>query len=236
MNKTFTTPKGTELPLLNLKGKDYLQVPHRIVWFREDHPDWVFDVSFVQANDKFVIAKATILDSEGRVRASAHKVEHFAHFADAYEKCETGAIGRALAMIGYGTQFATELSEDDRIVDSPQLPPERRAAERSSHDPGKDTPSTSKPVKPVKTREIKNEATGEVRSVSDPGSYSVKFGKKHYGKTLNQMGYEEVSGYLAWIKKETEGSGKPMSPEGVDFVEHAEAFLKTYEPKEEIPF
>jgi hypothetical protein len=28
-------------------------------------------------------------------------------------------VGRALAMLGYGTQFAPELDEGDRIVDSP---------------------------------------------------------------------------------------------------------------------
>jgi hypothetical protein len=38
------------------------------------------------------------------------------------EKAETGAIGRALALIGYGTQFAPEMDEEDRIVDSPVIP------------------------------------------------------------------------------------------------------------------
>ena len=26
--------------MMKLKGKDYLQVAWRLVWFREDHPDW----------------------------------------------------------------------------------------------------------------------------------------------------------------------------------------------------
>ncbi len=125
-----------------------------------------------------------------------------------------------------------ETSPDARI----ETKPARQATKQTQAEDSSSRPQSA--VKPVKTREIKNVATGEARSVSDVGSYYVKFGKKYYGKTLEQMGYEEVKGYLAWIKKETEGSGKPMSPEGVDFVEHAEAFLKSYEPKEDlqIPF
>ena len=39
------------------------------------------------------------------------------------EKAETGSIGRALALLGYGTQFcADELDEGDRIVDAPAEP------------------------------------------------------------------------------------------------------------------
>ena len=119
---TFKTPKGTELPLLDLRGKPYLQVPHRLVWFREDHVDWVILVEFIERTDKHVMAKASIYDETGKLRAAAHKVEHYAHFADALEKAETSSIGRALAMIGYGTQFAPDIDEQDRIVDSPVKP------------------------------------------------------------------------------------------------------------------
>jgi hypothetical protein len=38
-------------------------------------------------------------------------------------KAETKAVGRALAMLGYGTQFAPEMDEGERIVDSPVAKP-----------------------------------------------------------------------------------------------------------------
>jgi hypothetical protein len=69
---------------------------------------------------------AEIQDASGRLIAKAHKTEHEKHFADYREKAETGAIGRALALCGYGTLFAQELEEpitpagDMRIVDTPQ--------------------------------------------------------------------------------------------------------------------
>lgn len=115
----LTTKKGTQLPLLNLKGKDYLQVAHRLVWFREEHPDWGIETEFLVLNDTYSISKATIRNEAGRIIAQATKREDAKHFPDNNEKSETGAIGRALALCGYGTQFAPELDEGERIVDSP---------------------------------------------------------------------------------------------------------------------
>jgi hypothetical protein len=118
--KTFKTPKGTELPILNLRGKDYLQVMHRLVWFREDRPVWGIETEILAHDDKGAIARAVIKDEQGRVVAVSHKTETAQGFPDFIEKSETGAIGRALALIGYGTQFcADELDEGERIVDSP---------------------------------------------------------------------------------------------------------------------
>lgn len=113
---------------INLKGKQYLPVAPRIAWFREEHPDWTimtYAVPELSGADYCTFA-AEILDASGRLIAKAHKTEHEKHFADYREKAETGAIGRALALCGYGTLFAQELEEpvtpagDIRIVDAPQ--------------------------------------------------------------------------------------------------------------------
>lgn len=118
------TPKGTVLPLLNLKGKDYLQVAHRLVWFREEKPAWRIHTEFIQLDNDMSIAKASILDDQGNVIATAHKREDRQHFTDHMEKAEAGAIGRALAYCGYGTQFcADEIDEGERVVDAPQAKP-----------------------------------------------------------------------------------------------------------------
>jgi hypothetical protein len=63
--------------------------------------------------------RAVVTDGKGG-RATATKSENAASFPDYIEKAETGAVGRALAMLGYGTQFTgDELSEEHRIVDAP---------------------------------------------------------------------------------------------------------------------
>ena len=106
--------------MMKLKGKDYLQVAWRLVWFREDHPDFGINAEALSLTDDHAIFKATITDPNGIQVSSGHGSESKKDFGDFIEKAETKAIGRALAMLGYGTQFAAdELEEGERIVDSP---------------------------------------------------------------------------------------------------------------------
>ena len=98
---------------------DYLPVAARIAWFRKDHPYWSIITDVEQLADKAVVMKATIKDNWGNVIATARKKETEAGFPDYIEKAETGAIGRALAMCGYGTLQAPEFDEQERLADAP---------------------------------------------------------------------------------------------------------------------
>src|SRR6266446_1628253 len=124
---------------------DYLPVQWRLVWFREQCPEGTIETEMVHLdlnreteedgyawnNDTrrsekivkhangFVVFRAAIKDGKGG-SATATKSEKAASFPDYIEKAETGAVGRALAMLGYGTQFTgDELNEEHRIVDAP---------------------------------------------------------------------------------------------------------------------
>lgn len=119
MSNTFKTKAGTILPLTNLKGKDYLEVKYRVMWFREEHPKQPIETEIVQHTDSHSVVRASIRDENGRVLATGMKREDAKHFVDHLEKAETSSIGRALALLGYGTQFAIEMEEGDRIVDAP---------------------------------------------------------------------------------------------------------------------
>jgi hypothetical protein len=126
-------------------SKDYLPVQWRLVWFRSLCPQGTIETElvlldldreteeevFVWNNEKrcsekviktakgIAIFRATVKDGKGGV-ATGTKTEKAASFADWVEKAETGAIGRALAALGYGTQFTgDEFNENHRIVDSP---------------------------------------------------------------------------------------------------------------------
>lgn len=125
----YKTKMGTELPIMNLRGKEYLEVKFRVVWFREERPLWGIETEIVSSTDTSACARALIRDETGKIIASSHKTENSKGFPDFIEKAETGAIGRALALCGYGTQFcADEMDEADRVVDSPvQKAPEKKA-------------------------------------------------------------------------------------------------------------
>ncbi len=134
--------------LIQLKSrdgsKDYLPVQWRLVWFREQCPGGTIDTEEVEVDldreveeetyawnsetrrsEKIVKRargyarfRAVVTDGKGG-RATGTKSETAASFPDYIEKAETGSIGRALAALGYGTQFAPELNEEHRIVDAP---------------------------------------------------------------------------------------------------------------------
>lgn len=124
MSKTITTKKGSELPLMNLKGKDYLMVAYRLQWLSDDYPNYVIDTQALELTADMAVYKATVtlLDEKGQMvrRAQATKSETKSDFKDFIEKAETAAIGRALAMLGFGTQHAiADLDEGNRLADSP---------------------------------------------------------------------------------------------------------------------
>ncbi len=98
---------------------DYLPVAARIAWVRKDHPYWSIITKVEKWGDKAVVMKAVIKDTTGAIIATARKKETEIGFPDYIEKAETGAIGRALAMCGYGTLQAPEFDEQDRLADAP---------------------------------------------------------------------------------------------------------------------
>jgi len=134
--KTFKIKSGLELPLLNLKGKDYLMIAHRLQWLSAEYPKYDLITEMVREEDQTAIFRATITlyNTDGSIvrKATATKRETFKDFPDYIEKAETGAIGRALALIGIGTQFAQQdLDEGSRLADSPLAAPSKTSSPKS---------------------------------------------------------------------------------------------------------
>lgn len=205
--KTIQTKSGTHLPILSLKGKDYLQVPQRMVWFREEHPLGRFETECLESTDKYVLYKATISvpDATGRYikLADAVKREDFSHFPDAHEKAQTGAIGRALAMIGYGTAFAPEFDEGERLADSP-LPPKSGA-----ENPIQPQVGGFYDENPFPPAELPGEKPSD--------GYVIGFGK-FKGKTLKEVPIADLQNYADYLERSSVTTGKPISPGVADFI------------------
>lgn len=104
---------------------DYLQVMWRLVWLRDVDKDATVETEIVSLADQKAIFKATVTLTTGG-RATGYGSEEFKDFRDFIEKAETKAIGRALAALGFGTQFSAHEfggeHENGRIVDSPVGP------------------------------------------------------------------------------------------------------------------
>lgn len=108
--------------MTKLQGKDYLEVKWRVLWFRTEQPHGGIVTEVVHSGDTSVVLKATVLNNEGHVIATAHGTADAkgkgSWAGRAIEKAETAAIGRALAHAGYGTQFTGE-DEGENLADSP---------------------------------------------------------------------------------------------------------------------
>lgn len=117
--------------LITLKGRDYLQVAWRLVWFREEKPLWSIDPVIIELDAEHAVFRACIFDENGVQKCAAHGSETKRDFPDYMEKAETKAIGRALAILGYGTQFVgEEFDEGERPADMPLTLGSKEAAER----------------------------------------------------------------------------------------------------------
>jgi hypothetical protein len=124
-----TMPFDPRAHLIQLKGRDYLPVAARLLWLNEETDRYKIETDILRLEDNFAVVRATVsvLDENGTPSrsATAIKREDKTHFPDFLEKAETGSVGRALGMLGYGTQFAPEFDEieaklEARVVDSPQ--------------------------------------------------------------------------------------------------------------------
>lgn len=148
--------------LIDIKGKSYLQVMHRLIWLREEFPDAVIDTELVSLTDQQAVFRAKVTTPSGG-SATGFGSETPADYRDYIEKAETKAIGRALAALGFGTQFsAYEFGgehEANRVVDSPVTRPVPAQARTAPHSPapaqnGQNRPTIMDPSGPASDKQL----------------------------------------------------------------------------------
>lgn len=107
--------------LTKVSGSDYLEVKWRLVWLREVCPDADIETELISHHDQVAVFRAKVAIPGGG-SATGWGSEGYSDFRDYLEKAETKALGRALAALGFGTQFCPDFdfgAGRGRVVDSP---------------------------------------------------------------------------------------------------------------------
>lgn len=107
--------------LTKVNGSDYLEVKWRLVWLRETHPDAIISTELFSHDGNFAVFKAQVEIPAGG-SSTGWGSEGLDDFRDYIEKAETKALGRALAALGFGTQFCPDFdfgAAAGRVVDAP---------------------------------------------------------------------------------------------------------------------
>ncbi len=100
----------SKLKTVNIKGKFYVEVNERLIYFRNNFPNYSLTSEVLEKTDKSILILATITNEEGKVIATGlaeeEKGSTFINKTSYVENCETSAWGRALGNFGIGIDTA----------------------------------------------------------------------------------------------------------------------------------
>lgn len=184
--------------LTQISGRDYLEVKWRLLWLRTEHPDAAIDTELVRDDGATAVFKARVSLPAGGV-ASGWGSESADDFGDYLEKAETKALGRALAALGFGTQFCSDFdfgaADAGRVVDSPVDIGSVRGARALPH-AGRAEPATERQIKAIY-------AIGRAGHLSDGDI--VKRSQEHFGCPPEQLERRGASTLIDLLKQELSG-------------------------------
>lgn len=101
---------------IEVKGKLYACVPARVAAFREMCPEGSITTEIIHLEDGVVTMMTTVKDEEGRTLATGMAQEKEGssqvNRTSYIENCETSAVGRALGMLGIGSDEQMASAEE----------------------------------------------------------------------------------------------------------------------------
>jgi hypothetical protein len=182
--------------IIKLKGKDYLEVKWRLVWFRETHPDGAIDTENIALTEQLAVFKATVQTPSGG-RATGYGSESPKDFGDYIEKAETKALGRALGALGFGTQFTDDFDEGtDNPVDAPRQP---RQAPAPTPARAQQTATNVTPLDVDASRMKRLHAVAAARGLNHDELHAIAKGR---GKdSLKELTGQEMDTFTNWLEK-----------------------------------
>lgn len=107
-----------ELKSINIKGKEYVTVNQRLIFFRSqpEYKGWRITEDVVSLDEKEGLFKVTIINPEGFEMAVAHAQEYrdssYINKTSFVENGFTSALGRALGYLGIGIDTAIASADE----------------------------------------------------------------------------------------------------------------------------
>ena len=104
----MTTEKDLRSKAVDIKGKKYILVSDRVLFFNESYPNGSIETELVKFSDGIVVTKTTVTpdvkNPDRRFTGYAQEKEGdgYINKTSALENSETSSTGRALAMMGIG--------------------------------------------------------------------------------------------------------------------------------------
>jgi hypothetical protein len=164
---TLATDFDPQKHLMQIKGKLYMTVQNRMIWFLRDQramiaagiatTSYTIQTDLVEhdRDGGWAHFKTYVRDVLGN-EATMYGSESVRDFPDYIEKASTKSLGRALLLLGYATAYADEFDEGERVVDSPVQRPQ--ATQR---------PQTPAPQRPAVVPQAARPAAGTVQTTAE---------------------------------------------------------------------
>lgn len=119
------TDKTLKEKAISIKGKDYVQVKDRIIFFNENYPNGMITTELVSDEERVIMKAMVIPDASKPERyftgISASNPAKNIESQVPHEVAETSAVGRALAMMGIGViDSVASVDEMRKVVVTPE--------------------------------------------------------------------------------------------------------------------
>lgn len=188
--------------LRKMGTSDYLDVKWRLVWLRQRDPDAKIETTLVEHQGDAAVFKARVVMTTG-AEASGWGSETMSDFRDYLEKAETKALGRALAALGFGTQFTPDydleqepgLSGRERIADSPVEFASTRGRRMAGPEVYQQNAGATPTAQTVTSRQLKFIQAIAREAGLDEAAVRADV-MESFGTTVEDLGRREASEYI----------------------------------------
>lgn len=187
-------------------GAEYLEVKWRLLWLRTYDPGASIRTELVSHENNVAVFKAHVYLTDSSGDATGYGSEGYDDFRDYLEKAETKAIGRALAALGFGTQFTPDFDFSDdgqKVVDAPVRPPAQRQSGAQQFPQNQGQQANRPPAQPgtgITERQISFIAQMAKEKGISERQLSAQLQDKYDVPALDQLERRDASNYIELLK------------------------------------